>query len=509
MTRARLREAYGVDFPDELFEIWDWRSGLTGEALHAFKNVLGLSLHGPFDVLAGKLEGPLRYSPLLHWRYQYDPPELFTVMTGDTDGLHWGYWFDDPGRLPPVVASFYARDAFELVESASLADAIGKHVERAREGIAENRKRDPDHESSYDRDDRALDALDKKRPLHRRQPDRGPIASTRGGIGIVCARAQLAAWTLPATVEPAAILAHADAEIAAGRPGTALYMGHMLWDPHRLLALDVLARAYAALDREPLRAVAAMHRAHPKVPSLDITTYKPGDFTDLADALAHPSEVRKLTTREPLPADADLSVLVELRELEIPWCGLTDLPVSLARCANLARVHLFNNKLTALPAALAELPALAELELGKNAITSLAGIERCTSLRKLGLQGNRLTELPAGFDALASLEELDLGNNPLARLPDSLAGLGKLRRVVLAGTMLLAADYDRLRAAVPTVEIVGTPSAAATPYSIKAAYKVGDMLAHPTFGIGRVARVDGNQISVDFSDTLRKLAHKR
>jgi len=191
MTRARLREIYGVEFPDELFEIWDWRSGLTGDSLHAFSDVLGLSLHGPFDVLAGKLDGPLRYSPLLHWRYQYDPPELFTVMTGDTDGLHWGYWFDDPGRLPPVVASFYARDAFELVESASLADAIGKHIERARAGIEDNRKHDERNAATYDRDERALDALDKKRPLHRRQPERGPIIGTRGGIGIVCAREQL------------------------------------------------------------------------------------------------------------------------------------------------------------------------------------------------------------------------------------------------------------------------------------------------------------------------------
>ena len=104
--RRQLRELYGIDFPDELFAFADWHASLSREAARAFHEVLGITLHGPFDVLAGKLDGlVLRYPAVLHWRYQYDPPEMFTVWTGDTDGLHWGYWFDDPERLPPVVAS--------------------------------------------------------------------------------------------------------------------------------------------------------------------------------------------------------------------------------------------------------------------------------------------------------------------------------------------------------------------------------------------------------------------
>jgi hypothetical protein len=49
-----------------------------------------------------------------------------------------------------------------------------------------------------------------------------------------------------------------------------------------------------ARPRAAARAAALAHRAHPAIPSLDVTTYKPGDYTDLADALAHPDDVVEL-----------------------------------------------------------------------------------------------------------------------------------------------------------------------------------------------------------------------
>jgi hypothetical protein len=294
--RARLRELYGFDFPDELFEVAAWHRALTGEAARAFGEVLGISLRGPFDALAGKLDGPLRYPAVLHWRYQYDLPELFTVMVGDTDGLHWGYWFDDPGRLPPVVASFYARDGVELTQHASLLHAIAAHGAAARRGVRENRRTDAKHASRYDRDLAALDALDAVLPAPRPQPAREPVADTPDGMGIVVDTALLGTWNPPiGKLDRAAALAFADAELAAGRPGSALEVGRALWDGAKLAALDLLARAYAALDRAPLRAAALAHRAHPAIPSLDVTTYKPGDYTDLADALAHPDDVVELS----------------------------------------------------------------------------------------------------------------------------------------------------------------------------------------------------------------------
>ncbi|HET9992002.1 MAG TPA: ADP-ribosylation family protein, partial [Kofleriaceae bacterium] len=192
--RGQLRELFHVDFPDELFAVWEWFGRLEGETRRAFREVLGIRLHGPFDVLAGAFDGrELRYPAVLHWRYQYDPPELFTVMTGNMDGLHWGYWFDDPGRLPPVVASFYARDAFELVEAPSLFRAIAKHLGDTHRGTLENKAADRKHADAYDRDLAALDALLATLPAIPATPKRVPTMRTPEGMGIVADH--VSAWT--------------------------------------------------------------------------------------------------------------------------------------------------------------------------------------------------------------------------------------------------------------------------------------------------------------------------
>jgi hypothetical protein len=469
--RAALRALYGVDFPDELFAIADWHRGLTGEPARALRDVLGVSLHGPFDALAGKLAGPLRYPAVLHWRYQYDLPELFTVMVGNTDGLHWGYWFDDPGRLPPVVASFYARDGVDLTEHASLAHALEDHSAAVRASLVENREHDSAEADTYDRDLAALDELDATLPTPRPQPARVTAVETPDGMGIVVARAQLGTWLRPAdgVVDPGAALAFVDAEIAAGRPGTALLVGRVLWDGAKLVALDAMARAYAALDRAPLRAVALAHRTYPAIPSLDIASYKPGDYTDLADAVAHIDDVV---------------------ELNIPARGLTALPAELAGCGKLAVAWLYNNKLAELPAALCGLPALRVLELGKNQLRSVDGIERCTAL-----------------------EELGLGDNPIDHLPDGIGALAKLRKLDVGRTLLDADAHARLRAALPGCEIVGKPVAAAAdrkPYSMKATYAVDDTLAHPTFGVGVVRKLLADKrIEVAFDAGVKILAHGR
>ena len=77
---------------------------------------MSISLEGPFKILAGQADAPPD-GWRLGTRYYDDPPEFFTVFSGDTDGLHWGYWFDDPDNSPSCcVAEYFSRDAFELTE---------------------------------------------------------------------------------------------------------------------------------------------------------------------------------------------------------------------------------------------------------------------------------------------------------------------------------------------------------------------------------------------------------
>ncbi len=114
--RDQLRTLYGFDFPEDLFRFWEFANRLRPlEPLQALFDMLHVQLTGPFEVLAGRFDGRTpRHSILLHWRYYLDPPEFFTVLTGDVDGLHWGYWLDDPRAGKGSVASYYADNEFEM-----------------------------------------------------------------------------------------------------------------------------------------------------------------------------------------------------------------------------------------------------------------------------------------------------------------------------------------------------------------------------------------------------------
>src|SRR5262245_1106640 len=130
--RQRLRAEYGFDFPEGLYRFWAWANRLAPLApLTALSEALEITLVGPFEVLAGRFDGRVpRHSLLLHWRYYDDPPELFTCLAGSSDGLHWGYYLDDPAAGEGCVASYFARDAFELsVDGDDLFEAVRLQLE--------------------------------------------------------------------------------------------------------------------------------------------------------------------------------------------------------------------------------------------------------------------------------------------------------------------------------------------------------------------------------------------
>ena len=282
LTRpALLRELYGFDFTDELFAFWDWHQGLSSEDKRTFADVLGLALVGPFDVLAGRFDGASpRYPAVLHWRYVLDPPEFFTVLSGNIDKLHWGYWFDDPGRKEPVVAHYYAADAYELKRDVSLFAALENHIERRREGVEERLEYDPAGAEDYRKELEVLAAFCAKLPETKEPTSvRKTIAATPEGMGIVAPPETYARpWpSTPDVIDEAAIVELVDRELAAGRPGTVLFIGRSIWEPARTLAFEVLARAYGALDRAPLVKIVEAHRAHPALPDLDILSYGSGE----------------------------------------------------------------------------------------------------------------------------------------------------------------------------------------------------------------------------------------
>ncbi len=302
--RGQLRQLYGFDFPEDLFRFWEFATRLRPlEPLAALADTSGIHLVGPFEVLAGRFDGRSpTHSQLLHWRYSMDPPELFTVLAGGTDGLHWGYYLDDPAAGEGCVASYYANDAFELsADGDSLFEAVRLHVEQHYRDCEEYRLEDSTYAEDYDATLRALEALRAaiqeystagRRETGAEYEERYPprvarsarvVAATREGMGIVVPPGLYRPlplkdnklWSLLREEEGAAeLVEEARRALREGSPGTALKLGKDLWafgvGRRAEYAYELLDAAYAALGRESLRRVLEVHRANRELPSVDI-----------------------------------------------------------------------------------------------------------------------------------------------------------------------------------------------------------------------------------------------
>lgn len=93
-----------------------------------------------YDTVPPGGEGPL--DPRLDMRYRCDAPQFVTFLGGDSDGLHWGFWYDSPAHAP-VIAHNYARDSAETWLDGTgdmlvfLRNAHARAVESAREALAD------------------------------------------------------------------------------------------------------------------------------------------------------------------------------------------------------------------------------------------------------------------------------------------------------------------------------------------------------------------------------------
>ena len=293
---------YGVPFPEEVLAIWDLACSLSPKdpcGAFADDDLLGVTLVGPFDLLAGRVRVKKGLDLRLHWRYHLDPPELFTVAAGNEDGLHFGYWFDDPAEGAACVAAYYARDAFELsVPGRTLGQALRRWIERAHAGTLENMKDDGGHERSYLRQlgllgklrDRLVTvATGERREIgeaylahYRRGAEcgRGVIAPTPERMGVVApanryqklsVAPEALRVALASTGKRKALVREALGLSTQGFPATALELGRTAWacglDEEAYVLLDA---AYAGLDRPALREVLNIHRKHRTLASVDV-----------------------------------------------------------------------------------------------------------------------------------------------------------------------------------------------------------------------------------------------
>jgi hypothetical protein len=303
--RARLKAEYGFDFPDDLHRFWEFANRLSPLApLEALSEALSISLVGPFEVLSGRFDGRVpKHSLLLHWRYYDDPPEFFTALAGGGDGLHFGYYLDDPDAVGGCVASYFARDAYELSSDGdTLFEAVRLHLEYLHADFESDLGYELIDPGEHGEGVAALAKL-RSRLMEYATADRPEVgeaytehyagvcarnervvADTHEGMGIVTPPELYRPLSL--TGEPlwrklrskkanlSPLAEEARQALREGFPGAALELGKNLWatgDPRKAeLSYELLDAAYAAMGRETLRRVLHTHRANRDLPSVDI-----------------------------------------------------------------------------------------------------------------------------------------------------------------------------------------------------------------------------------------------
>jgi hypothetical protein len=284
-VERRMKDVYGLRLPRHV-AVWDAFCKSLSSFERAGLEHVGRSPVGVLEVWFGDggLDRMTRdgLDPRLEMRFRCDPPEFVTIMGGDSDGLHYGLWYDDPSELPTCLAYNYARDSAETsFDERTAIRHIGKRVAECFEG--DDAEADPPLSLMALRaavswfavaDDKALsDDGD----ANRTTPLRGQILAGPGPVVPANAgnpRASSSAADHRSDAyrdesrreEVLAWIAKAKEELAGGQPAYALTLGRELhWldsDDYRTQPLDLLTSAYEALGRPALAAIARVHHQH-------------------------------------------------------------------------------------------------------------------------------------------------------------------------------------------------------------------------------------------------------
>ncbi len=286
---ARLREVYGLRLPRHVGVLAAFLRGLSAVEARA----LGAYGYSPIGLLDWFADGGLERRAAggadlrLHWRFRRDPPELVSVLLGDSDGLHFGLWYDDPAELPSFIVENYARD--DGVSTSHGCTTVLRHLRRALELRAEDAEHPPTAlnrafaaalDAARPADDAAVTADGPLRWAACARPASvlGVGPALPGGLATAHWPSYEPAHTREARYELRALrvaryVREARAALAAGRPGPALLVGRELFwldDDHDDDARELLAGAYEALGRGALADILRVHLADRDRPSVDV-----------------------------------------------------------------------------------------------------------------------------------------------------------------------------------------------------------------------------------------------
>ncbi|MEV0324670.1 ADP-ribosylation family protein [Streptomyces sp. NPDC050658] len=309
-AEERFLRDWGLELPESVFRFWTFLGSLGHVERRALQE-LDVSPVGVMDLFADAGRQPRDGIDVrVHGRYYRDPPEFVTFLHGGSDGLHHGLWFDD-GRTCAGVASYYNNDGGGIdTRSGTPLEAVRSIIELVCRDLDDDVRDDDVQDEVSARRSRldllrtALTAFETRdRPetgLAYSQayvwtappvaPDRittldgaGALASGESALGRPPHNAadeyKFATYMYELFEDPAALresAAEARRRCSAGDPTEALLLGRDLhWasggDPAReVLANELLALAYRALDRPALAAIADAHHRHRSLPKVDV-----------------------------------------------------------------------------------------------------------------------------------------------------------------------------------------------------------------------------------------------
>jgi hypothetical protein len=288
---ARVRQVYGLRLPRHVAVVCAlWASASSVE--RAALNHLGV---WPFGLTEYFGDGGLRLTgrdgldERLHARYRRDPPEFVTVLSGGTDGLHYGLWYDDPADLPSLLVYNYARDD-AVTWASSAATMLGEIRRGAQQAVQDF------GEDQYDEDVRLIlpvfaaldwfadadqsaleaDGLPPGAAGNRQSSAVSVFPALPAGCGdpqLARSEERVRAFREGGTAAAQWITLSRD-QLAAGKPALALAVGGELhWtdlDQYRQASHDLLAGAYRALGRDALAGIAEVHVAHRDLRSVGV-----------------------------------------------------------------------------------------------------------------------------------------------------------------------------------------------------------------------------------------------
>lgn len=297
-TQAWIQQTFGLLTPDHVFTFWAfWQGSSAVERRAAQRFVVPLGLFSFFEEKGRKRIPREGLDHRLAWRYYLDPPGFLTLLGGNSDGHHYGLWYDNPNVLPTFVAGYYSRDADAiLIGGRTLLEVLKSHVELAardwyppanleeakddlfptwlvRDAIQEYETTDLRERGDTTRDAFIRDALQAR-------------LDTCNGIGVLVPSPYSQSIPYPTDVRCKPIrsdapeitqwITEAEQVCAQGQPAFALALAHDLhWLSAGLperedAAWRLLICAYEVLGYEPLATIATLHHQHRHLESVDI-----------------------------------------------------------------------------------------------------------------------------------------------------------------------------------------------------------------------------------------------